>query len=121
MVDSILNFEKYKYIETKKLTSISEEIYESHFPYFPILPAVLLLENIKQSIELLEQSSELNWKIKKCKKVKLYKPVHPGDVIVTSVTKENKSEKEYYYNAVITNQDNELVCRANKIECNYAE
>lgn len=118
MVDTILTLESNKFIVTKKLTSISEEVYESHFPYYPILPAVLLLENIKQSIEMLYKENDNQiCKVGYCKKIKLYKPIIPGDSIITEINQQNKE----IYNAVIKNQNDEVVCRAYNVEVSLEE
>lgn len=117
MVDAVLSFEPNQSIVTKKLTSISEEVYESHFPYYPILPAVLLLENIKQSIALFYKKCRISMcKVEYCKKVKLYKPVLPGDLIITEVKKQEGKPTCDVYSAVIRNQDGEVVCRVYNIE-----
>lgn len=90
-------------IKTIKLLSIAEPVYEIHFPFFPVLPAVLLLENVKQSIDLYIRKNE---KEKTCffkgvRKLKVYKALQPGDAIFTEVCLISKADDCYVFEANI--------------------
>ncbi len=109
MVDKICEIDPNS-IKTKKLLSIAEPVYEIHFPFYPVLPAVLLLENVKQSIDLFlnkdkKEQHTLNF-LKNVKKIKVYKSVFPGDVITTEIKLIQKKENEYIFDASIYNGSN---------------
>lgn len=102
MVDKICEV-SYSSIKTIKLLSIAEPVYEIHFPFFPVLPAVLLLENVKQSIDIFIRNNEEE---KICffqgvKKLKVYKALYPGDGIFTEVFLISKTEDCYVFDATI--------------------
>ncbi|MEY8352658.1 hypothetical protein AALB39_04785 [Lachnospiraceae bacterium 54-53] len=91
-------------IKTMKLLSIAEPVYEIHFPFFPVLPAVLLLENVKQSIDLfIKEKGEAGGKcfMKGIRKLKVYKAVYPGDVINTEIFLIRKTDDTYIFEANI--------------------
>jgi len=105
MVDKICDMNSAG-IKTLKLLSIAEPVYEIHFPFFPVLPAVLLLENVKQSVDLFIKKNEEDYKtcfFKGIKKLKVYKAVYPGDVIVTEVFLIRKTNDNYFFEANIYN------------------
>ena len=49
LVDKITSLEPGKSIETIKALSLAEEYLADHFPTFPVLPGVLMLEALTQS------------------------------------------------------------------------
>lgn len=102
MVDKVLQISD-KGINTCKLLSIAEDVYEIHFPYYPVLPAVLLLEHIKQSIDIFIQK-KFNAKfalINRIDKLKVYKSVFPGDIIHSKIVIISKENNNYCFDAII--------------------
>ena len=102
MVDKVQQISEMS-INTCKLLSIAEDVYEIHFPYYPVLPAVLLLEHIKQSIDIFIQ---INFDakfafIKRINKLKVYRSVFPGDIIHSKIIFTSKENNNYYFDAII--------------------
>jgi 3-hydroxyacyl-[acyl-carrier-protein] dehydratase len=49
LIDTILELEPGKYIKASKRLSAHEEIFRDHFPGFPVVPGVLLIEMMSQA------------------------------------------------------------------------
>ena len=55
MIDNIIYLDTHRIITERRLT-MSEDVFGDHFPLFPVLPGVLLLEMISQSLTLFLES-----------------------------------------------------------------
>jgi 3-hydroxyacyl-[acyl-carrier-protein] dehydratase len=58
LIDKVVSLEPGKQIKTVKNVSLSEEYLADHFPTFPVLPGVLLLEGLIESASWLVRQSE---------------------------------------------------------------
>jgi len=58
LIDRVLSIEPGKAIKTLKNVSLSEEYLADHFPVFPVLPGVLLLEGLIESASWLVRETE---------------------------------------------------------------
>ena len=58
MIDKVVSLEAGKEIKTVKNVSLSEEYLADHFPTFPVLPGVLLLEGLIESASWLVRQTE---------------------------------------------------------------
>jgi 3-hydroxyacyl-[acyl-carrier-protein] dehydratase len=58
LIDRVLSIEPGKAIKTLKNVSLSEEYLADHFPAFPVLPGVLLLEGLIESASWLVRATE---------------------------------------------------------------
>jgi 3-hydroxyacyl-[acyl-carrier-protein] dehydratase len=58
LIDKIVSLEKGKYIKTIKNVTLAEEYLADHFPTFPVLPGVLLLEGLVESASWLIRETE---------------------------------------------------------------
>lgn len=57
LIDKIISIEKNKSIQSIKTLTIGEEYLQDHFPGFPVMPGVLMLEAMIQSAAWLLRSS----------------------------------------------------------------
>ncbi|MFH2012931.1 MAG: 3-hydroxyacyl-ACP dehydratase FabZ [Pseudomonadota bacterium] len=87
LVDRILEIDKGKRIVGIKNVTFNEPFFQGHFPDYPIMPGVLLVEAMAQTGAVLALNSESK-KVKDKKfyfsnidKVKFRKPVLPGDQV----------------------------------------
>lgn len=96
LVDQVVEFEKNKSIVALKAVGIGEPSLKGHFPGFPIMPGVLLVEALGQACALLLELTRREWKqgdpvfveddvpelgVLGGIKVKLMKPVLPGTLV----------------------------------------
>jgi len=58
LIDKIVSLEAGRQIKTLKNVSLSEEYLADHFPTFPVLPGVLLLEGLIESASWLVRQTE---------------------------------------------------------------
>ncbi len=58
LIDRILELEKGRAIRTLKNVAMSEDIFEYHFPGFPVLPGAFILESFEEASILLIEATE---------------------------------------------------------------
>lgn len=81
-VDRIIEVEKGKRIRAKKGLSLTEDYLQDHFPEYPVLPGVMMLESLLQTARWLVWSTE-NFRpfvivLDEVKQLKFGKFVRPG-------------------------------------------
>lgn len=86
LVDRVLEVEPGKSIKCIKNVTINEPFFQGHFPEFPIMPGVLIIEAMAQATGLLgfrtmgeEPESDMLYILAGVDKVKFRKQVVPGD------------------------------------------
>jgi 3-hydroxyacyl-[acyl-carrier-protein] dehydratase len=96
LLDRITGLEEGKYIEGYKNVSISEPVFQGHFPDHPIYPGVMIIEGMAQAGGVLafqsfseaEQDEIANKVVyfMSIDKAKFRSPVTPGDRLVYKLT-----------------------------------
>jgi len=96
LVDRVTELEKGVSIEAFKNVSISEPVFQGHFPDHPIYPGVMIIEGMAQAGGILafqsssaENQEEMNDKVvyfMSIDKAKFRSPVTPGDQLVYRLT-----------------------------------
>lgn len=95
LVDRVLSFEPMKSIHAVKCVSINEPFFQGHFPAYPVMPGVLILEALAQAggimvIKSLAPEDTLGkiFMFTGMEKVRFRRPVFPGDKLHLHVTYE---------------------------------
>lgn len=88
LVDRIVHLEPGARIKTVKTLSLAEEYLADHFPRFPVMPGVLMLEALTQSgawlIRVSEDFSHSIITLKQARNVRFRNFVAPGQVLTMS-------------------------------------
>ena len=85
LVDKILSIDRGKRIVTVKALSLAEEYLADHFPAFPVLPGVLMIEAMVQSaawlVRVEQNFSKSIIELSAARNVRPVSFVKPGDVL----------------------------------------
>ncbi len=121
MVDRVVEFRAHDFIRAIKNVSINEPYFQGHFPGYPVMPGVLLLEAMAQTMALLAfKSFELSDVTRAHNEVVYYvgvdnarfrKPVVPGDQVVFEANM-GRSKRGIWKSYVEAKVNGELVCSA---------
>ncbi len=92
MVDKILSLEKGKIIKALKNTTINEPFFQGHFPSYPVMPGVLILEALAQAGGILAYKTEEDDDLKNMltffngiDKARFRRPIFPGSTVILEV------------------------------------
>ena len=128
LVDKVISLVPNETITAIKNVTINEEFFVGHFPNYPVMPGVLIIEALAQtagilSFKSMNKTADDNTLyffvgIDNCR---FKKPVVPGDVLNLNVTIEKVRGGVWKYNAIATVEDNtcaqaDLMCALRKIE-----
>lgn len=94
-IDKVIKIEKEKQALGIKNLAMSEDYFEHHFPFFPVMPGVLMLEAMTElSRWLVLYSTDFRFfsLLAKLYQVKLRKSAQPGDVLDVRVDWIEKTE-----------------------------
>lgn len=88
LIDRIVELQPGKHIIAHKSLSLGEDYLQDHFPQFPVMPGVLMLEAMSQASAWLVRKSE-NFAnsivlLREARNVKYAKFVEPGEVLVVT-------------------------------------
>lgn len=118
LVDRVLEIEKGKRIKALKNVSINEPFFMGHFPKYPVMPGVLMLEAMAQTAALLAfhamdilPDENTVYYFAGIDNARFKRPVGPGDQIVMDVTLDRMKSGILKFSAKSTVEGN-LVCQA---------
>jgi len=108
-LDRIISLEKGVSISAVKCLSLSEEYLEDHFPRFPVMPGVLMVESLFQaSMWLVRASHDFKYSsvvLRETKSMKFQGFVQPGDSLLINASV--KSTKDSITNLKVTGTVND--------------
>jgi 3-hydroxyacyl-[acyl-carrier-protein] dehydratase len=106
LVDKVVEVVSGERIVAQKNVTINEEFFNGHFPHFPVMPGVLIVEALAQAAGILSfktmgSKSDANSLyffvgIDNCR---FKRPVVPGDVLMLHVSIERQSRLLWKYKA----------------------
>lgn len=115
LVDRVLELEPSKRIKALKNVSVNEPYFQGHFPEFPVMPGVLILESLAQASALLafseEQKPDTVYYFAGIDNARFKKPVTPGDQLILNAEVIRNKAGIWKFNAFAT-VDNEIVAQA---------
>jgi 3-hydroxyacyl-[acyl-carrier-protein] dehydratase len=115
LVDRVLELEPSKKIKALKNVSVNEPYFQGHFPEFPVMPGVLILESLAQASALLafsqEQKKDTVYYFAGIDNARFKKPVTPGDQLILNAEVLRNKAGIWKFNAFAT-VDNEIVAQA---------
>jgi 3-hydroxyacyl-[acyl-carrier-protein] dehydratase len=122
LVDKVLELIPNRKIRAVKNVTINEEFFIGHFPYYPVMPGVLIIEALAQAAGLLsfksmnesanEESLYFFVGIDNCR---FKRPVGPGDVLALNVQIEKVKGGVWKYQA--TAEVEQKVCAQAQLMC----
>ncbi len=103
LIDKITQLTPGESITAVKNVSLAEEYLQDHFPGFPIMPGVLMVESLVQTCAWLMRESE-GFKfstvlMKEAKAVKFNSFVSPGKTLIVEATVHQRGEREWTFKA----------------------
>jgi len=107
LVDHIVELESDKEITAVKTLTMAEEYLADHFPHFPVMPGVLMLEALTQAsawlIRVSEDFAHSMVVLKEARNVKYGQFVEPGQsmTITAKITKQDESETRVRARAMV--------------------
>jgi len=124
LVDRVLEFEAGKRLVAIKNVSANEPVFTGHFPHYPVMPGVLILESMAQAAAILSfvsaghkaQSDNLYY-FAGIDKARFKRPVIPGDQLRLEIVleREMRGVVKFSARALVEGQ---LVCEA-ELMCAY--
>ncbi|MBX3440985.1 MAG: beta-hydroxyacyl-ACP dehydratase [Planctomyces sp.] len=103
LIDRIESLEPGRSIRAVKSLSLAEEYLQDHFPGFPVMPGVLMVEALVQSSAwLMRQTEEFRYStvlLREAKAVKFNSFLSPGKTLVIESTVHSRSPEAWTFKA----------------------
>ena len=116
LVDKVKTMELEKSIVAIKNVTMNEHFFQGHFPDFPVMPGVLIIEALAQTAALLtfseERAEDAIYYFAGIDGARFKKPVLPGDQLIMTATLERGRAGIYKF-AVKATVDGEIAAEAN--------
>lgn len=93
LVDKIIEIKPEAQITAIKYISTSDYFIQGHFPHLSIYPGVLLVEGVRQCVEILFNEMGLFQDLN----ARFLKPVYPGSAVIYKVSMLNKDRGQHYH------------------------
>ena len=128
LVDKVVSLVPNETITAIKNVTINEEFFLGHFPNYPVMPGVLIIEALAQTAGILSFKSmnktaddDTLYFFVGIDNCRFKKPVVPGDVLNLNVSIEKVRGGVWKYNAIATVEEStcaqaDLMCALRKIE-----
>jgi 3-hydroxyacyl-[acyl-carrier-protein] dehydratase len=124
LVDRVVQVEPGRRIVALKNVSINEPVFAGHFPGYPVMPGVLILESLAQAAAILsivtmapEKSRDLVYYFVGIDKARFKRPVEPGDQLQLEVDYVRELRGIYFFKTKATVQG-QVACEA-ELMCAY--
>ena len=118
LIDRVLEIENGKSIKALKNVSINEPFFMGHFPKYPVMPGVLMIEAMAQAAALLSFSTlgvtpddKTVYYFAGIDAARFKRPVIPGDQMIMDVSLLRMKAGIFKYKGV-TRVDGNIVCEA---------
>jgi 3-hydroxyacyl-[acyl-carrier-protein] dehydratase len=124
LVDRVLELEAGKRIVAIKNVSANEPVFTGHFPHYPVMPGVLIIESMAQAAAILsfvtaghKAQSDTLYYFAGIDKARFKRPVIPGDQMRLEITleREMRGIAKFTARALV---DGQLACEAD-LMCAY--
>lgn len=109
LVDKVVELIPGERIVAQKNVSINEEFFVGHFPHFPVMPGVLIIEALAQTAGILSfktmgtaSSRDSVYFFVGIDNCRFKRPVVPGDVLTLQVSIERQSRLLWKYHGTAT-------------------
>lgn len=97
LIDSVLEHSDDRVVAIKQV-SLAEEYLGDHFPGFPVLPGVMMVEAMVQAArQMLQARTDKRLVLGEVKAIKFGSMVRPGERLVVEVTLAKESPEDCYH------------------------
>ena len=113
LLDKVIDLEPGKHITAVKAVSLAEEYLADHFPTFPVLPGVMMLEALVQTAAtLVRVTNNFNQSmvtLKEARNVKYKSFVKPGNLLTLKLEVKKMGENESTFKASAFVEDRPMI------------
>lgn len=113
LIDKILEIEPMKYCKGQKNVTFNDYFFQGHYPHYPVMPGVLIIEALAQLGAYLVLSHEdykgMTPLFRGIEKAKFKKQVRPGDILELQIELVEKKGNFGFAKAKAL-VDNEICC-----------
>lgn len=115
LVDRVLELDPRVRIKALKNVTVNEPFFQGHFPEYPVMPGVMILESLAQASALLAFSDQKDddslYFFAGIDNARFKKPVIPGDQLILNAQVERYKSGIWKFKAFATVGD-DMVCQA---------